>query len=357
MTIRNSGNIRINGRFLSAVQTGVQRYAHQIVAALDPLLLAEGRGADLIVPTVPAEPLSFRATNVRRVGFGAGHLWEQTAAWSADDTLTLHLCNTAPVLGRRTILCIHDASVFTAPESYSFGFRSFYKFIQPLVARRTLKLATVSHHAGRQIVKHMGLTRSDIVVLPNGHEHTLAWRAERSTLISASSVRPYVLVIGSLARHKNIGLIVGLAEALDRLSVDVRIAGGSAAVFAHLPQADAANVVWLGRVTDDDLAGLLQNALCLAFPSFSEGFGIPALEAMALGCPVVASDSSSLPEVCGSAALYAAPDDAMAWLAQISKLVGSAGLQDELRAKGRAQAKLFSWAQSAQGYMDLIAKV
>ncbi len=348
-------DVLINGRFLSAVQSGVQRYARQIVTALDPLLAADGRRADLLVPDQPSDTLDLAAVGLRPIGVGRGQVWEQSLPFFLGDVPSLHLCNTAPALGRRMILCIHDASVFTAPDSYSFGFRSFYKALQPLIARRAAALTTVSHDAARQIVAHLGLTRRDIVVLPNGHEHVLSWRPDRSALTPGP--RPYVLVIGSLARHKNIELITGLAEELDRLGVAIKIAGGSAGVFAHMKNAAAPNVSWLGRVSDDDLACLLRDALCLAFPSVSEGFGIPALEAMALGCPVVASDTSSLPEVCGPAALYAAPDDPARWLAQIAKLLDSPALRDELRVKGHAQAKSFSWARSARGYADLIAKV
>ena len=76
----------------------------------------------------------------------------------------------------------------------------------------------------------------------------------------------------------------------------------------------APNVSWLGRVTDDEFAALLRDSLCLAFPSFVEGFGLPPLEAMAIGCPVVVSDTASMPEVCGDAALYASPYNPEEWL-------------------------------------------
>jgi glycosyltransferase involved in cell wall biosynthesis len=120
------------------------------------------------------------------------------------------------------------------------------------------------------------------------------------------------------------------------------------------PFRDEKGIIWLGRVSNDELAALLKDSLCLAFPSYVEGFGLPALEAMALGCPVVASDRASIPEVCGTAALYAAPDDRAAWLGHFLRLQSDAALRLDLTEKGRARAKHFSWRQSAQLYLNLI---
>jgi glycosyltransferase involved in cell wall biosynthesis len=101
----------------------------------------------------------------------------------------------------------------------------------------------------------------------------------------------------------------------------------------------------------------LKDSLCLVFPSYEEGFGLPALEAMALGCPVLASDRASIPEVCGGAALYASPHDDQAWLENIMRLRTDARLRGGLVGKGKARAKAFSWRQSAQLYIKLMAEL
>ena len=162
------------------------------------------------------------------------------------------------------------------------------------------------------------------------------------------------MLLGSRARHKNAGLILGLAPALDALGLDLLVAGQAAAIFAAEGGVDAPNVRRLGAVSDHDLACLFSRALCLAFPSFTEGFGLPIVEAMALGCPVVSSDRASMPEVCGDAALMASPDDPGAWIAHIGALKASATLGDDLRGRGRRRAAAFSWASTARGYLDLI---
>ena len=97
------------------------------------------------------------------------------------------------------------------------------------------------------------------------------------------------------------------------------------------------------------------DSFCLAFPSFTEGFGLPPLEAMTLGCPVIATDRASLPEICGEAALFASPTDPEAWFQQLIRLRDNEPLRSQLVAKGRVRAKHFSWRKSAELYLELMA--
>lgn len=345
----------INGRFFGQPVTGVQRYAREVVRAVDDLLSASGRRATVVTPAGGADIPSMRALSVHRAGPSDGHLWEQTvlpARWRGP---LLNLCNTAPVLGVEQAVCIHDANVFRMPDSYSRMFRTLYRTLQPLLARRAAKITTVSRDAALQLAQHLPLRASDIAVLPNGHEHVLRWNAGKATVFDEMPQhRPFVLLIGSRARHKNAALVLGMSDAFDRLGLDLLVAGNGAGIFADDQHAGGSNVRWLGKVTDDDLALLLSRALCLAFPSFTEGFGLPVLEAMALGCPVISSDRASLPEVCGKAALMASPDDPATWLNHVETLVGSSSLREELRDLGRLQAARFSWNETARGYLDLI---
>jgi glycosyltransferase involved in cell wall biosynthesis len=149
-----------------------------------------------------------------------------------------------------------------------------------------------------------------------------------------------------------------MADRLKAAGLRVAVAGLSdSRVFASADlHASADNIAWLGRLADNELAALLLDSLCLAFPSFVEGFGLPALEAMALGCPVVASDRASLPEICGDAALYASPTSADDWHAAFVRLHGDHALRAGLIAKGKARALRFSWRQSAELYLQAMAR-
>lgn len=348
----------VNGRFLSQAMTGVQRYTRNVVSALDESLAAAGRKAILVAPR-GTNAMTLQAIDTLQGGRLAGHGWEQLELPRLWGGRLLNLSNTAPAMKGDQIVCIHDANVFTAPESYSRGFRTAYRTLQPLLVRRSARIATVSQASARQLARHLPLRAADIAVLPNGHEHALAWdpaKAEQAPGLLAArgaAERPFVLAFGSQARHKNLALLTTIAPALAELGIDVVIAGGGNGIFASEQLAQAANLTLLGRVSDDDLAFLLERALCLAFPSWTEGFGLPIIEAMARGCPVVSSNCASMPEVCGDAALLASPADPAAWVEHIRTLADSETLRQELSGRGRERLPLFSWRSTAEGYLDL----
>ena len=308
----------------------------------------------LVPPKTPLDP-AFADFEQGHAGFGSGYVWEQLALPRRAEAPLLNLCNLAPVAVRRQIVCLHDANVFAMPEAYSRGFRAAYGVLLPLLARRAAQVTSVSRFSARQLARFLPMGHKTIVVLPNGHEHVFRWNAENSLWRGkVADRRPYILVIGSRAPHKNVGLILGLAADLDDLGVDVIVAGGGGRIFGGETRAEAKNVAFVGHVGDDDLAALMEKALALAFPSITEGFGLPIIEAMALSCPVVSSNRASMPEVCGAAALMADCDDPQAWLAHFKALRQSRDLRADLIGAGRERVKRFSWADSAVGYFQLL---
>jgi glycosyltransferase involved in cell wall biosynthesis len=349
----------VNGRFLTQTPTGVQRYALNVLKALDEA--GEGNAiAPLLVPQGAADPglKSFRPIEI--ASRLKGHAWEQLALPLNWREPLLNLCNTAPVVKQKQIVCIHDGNVFATPESYSFAFRAAYRSLQPMLARRSTRIATVSHASARQLARYLPVEARDIAVLPNGHEHAMQWNADDAQIAPgivqaiASRSRRYVFALGSRARHKNLSLLSTIAPELDALGIDIVIAGGDFGIFNESATAGRDNVIMAGRVSDDDIACFLKHALCLAFPSLNEGFGLPIVEAMALGCPVISSYHSSMAEVCGNAALMASPFDPAQWVRHIATLKNSASAADDLRARGLVQAQKFSWRETAAGYRELL---
>jgi glycosyltransferase involved in cell wall biosynthesis len=354
----------INGRFLTQPLTGVQRYAHEVVCALDSLVaeqhpLARGLEIEILVPPGAEEPRRRDAIASRSAGRFGGHPWEQAVlpANLAGGGL-LSLCNTGPLAARKHIICIHDANTWNAPQSYSLPFRTLYRTLLPALGRTAWGVATVSSYSRREIARCGIAPYGRTFLAPNGHEHALRWKPHHSEATRAAASRNTIVLIGSSVPHKNTGFILGMADRLGAAGLRIAVVGKSdSRVFnCSGPATAASNVSWLGRVSDGELAALLQDSLCLAFPSLTEGFGLPVLEAMASGCPVVVSDRASLPEVCGDAALYARPDDADAWLGRFMQLRNSKPLRSQMIPKGRARSFCFSWRDSALRYLRAMAK-
>lgn len=353
----------INGRFLTQPVTGVQRYAREIVLALDAHLadahpLARDLNIELLAP-LGSTPPPLRAIKTRAVGGQAGHGWEQAVLPRYTRGGLLSLCNTGPVLTRKQIVCIHDANTRECPASYSRAFRALYRTLLPALGVTARKIATVSQHSADQLVAYGIAKRRKIIVAPDGYEHALRWTPKHSAATRAAAGPGTIVLIGSLAPHKNVQLIVGIADRLAAKGMKVAMAGlADSRVFAaSQPAAASSNIVWLGRLSDDELAALLEDSLCLAFPSLAEGFGLPVVEAMALGCPVVVSNRASLPEICGDAALYASPADPDAWLDSFARLHDDAALRQELVLRGKSRAALFSWTRSAEIYLEAMAQI
>ncbi|ESY88990.1 glycosyl transferase [Mesorhizobium sp. LNHC220B00] len=352
----------INGRFLSQPTTGVQRYAREVVRSLDALLAEHGplaRGLDVRLHCPPGSleiPLAF----IERLEIGrtSGHVWEQTQLPSSlGRGGLLSLCNTGPLLSRKHIVCIHDANVWNAPQSYSLAFRSLYRTLLPSLGRTAWGISTVSDYSLGELVRRGVVPAHRAFVAPNGHEHVLRWMPEHSPATRLAASPETIVMIGSAAPHKNVELILNMAERLAAAGLSIAIVGMSdARVFrSGSAKAKAQNIHWLGRISDGELAALLGDSLCLAFPSLTEGFGLPALEAMAVGCPVVVSDRASLPEVCADAALFAPPDDPEAWFDRFMQLRDCEDKRTQMIRRGRARASAFGWQATALRYLEAMA--
>ena len=356
----NAVGLTINGRFLSQRVTGVQRYAREIIVELDKLLKAEplprGLQGKLSIPAGTKTDLPLHALSIEETRLGGGPLWAHFVLPAVTRGVLLSLGNIGPMLAAKQIICIHDLNTFLVPESYSRAFRLYYRAALSPVARYAANVVTVSDFSARMLSEFGLRRREEIVVIPNGHEHARRWRPERSRFAAADeNRRPFVFVLGSRAMHKNVEMLYSIAKDLDDSGLDIWVAGAPGTYFSAVNSRPApSNLRLLGFVTDDDLAALYGQALCFAFPSLTEGFGLPVLEALTLGCPVVASNAASLPEVCGDAALLADPKSPEEWLSQIRRLHADPDLVHDLRAKGSRQIRRFSWKASAQAYLDLI---
>lgn len=354
----------VNGDFVAFAPNGVARYAREVTLALDRLIaqdhpLARGLKVELVAPRASALPLE--AIAVRIVPeFSRPRLpqfWVQVQLPRHVQGGLLSFCNLAPVLVKRQIVCIHDLHTRLMPESYGFGFRLAHRIILPLLGRRAARITTVSQLSRQHLAGHRIAAEDRITVTYNGSDHVERWNAWHSNL-QVPARRGYVLCLGQTQRYKNVEILLRLCPLLQAMGLEMWMAGdvdrqALSRLVAPLPE----NLRLLGRISDHDLKKALRGALCFLFPSRIEGFGLPAVEAMRAGCPVVASTAPCLPEVCGEAALYADPDDLDGWASAISDIERKPSLRAQLSEAGRRKSRDYSWRTIAEIYLKLMAEV
>ena len=347
--------IAVNGRFLTRRPTGVDRFAHELLQAWLPSV--GSRAVRILTPSVKLPDGSGSDVfPTRAVGRANGHAWEQfeLPGHCRGETL-ISLCNTAPLLKRRQLVVLHDASIMVNPSHYSRSYRTWYRVLFNGLMRRASMVATVSKFSASELARFFGSRKKGIEVIYESGEHILRVPREDSVL-DRLNIRDqrYILAVGSQTVNKNFGAVVKATEILGRKGVKVVAAGGSnARVFAGVGTLPA-NLLMAGYVSNGELRSLYENAECFVFPSFYEGFGLPPLEAMHCGCPVLASRRAAIPEICGAAAAYCEPDDPADIAGQLERILSSRNLRDEMRESGLARTKLFTWHAAAEKLSEIL---
>jgi glycosyltransferase involved in cell wall biosynthesis len=354
MRRREAARVYVNGRFLGQRITGVQRYAREILAEVDAALAAGEAGSELTWTLVapPGTPLPrlehIQATHAGRL---SGHAWEQfELPWIAGDGLLVSFGSTGPFFKSRQVITVHDASVYRVPEAFSWRFRAWYRLVVRQIVRRAPRTLAVSQFAAREATTFFGAEPARLDVTAEGWQHLLRVEQDDSLLGQYGlTPRSYVLSVSSPTPNKNFALVTEAMRKLRDLSVRFVVAGAAdPRVLVATDVADDARVSRVGYVSDAQLKSLYANALCFVFPSKYEGFGIPALEAMALGCPVTASSIDAAREVCGDAACYFDPNDATALETILRRLHGSDAERARMTERGHERAATFAWSASAR---------
>ncbi|NLG96492.1 MAG: glycosyltransferase family 4 protein [Chloroflexi bacterium] len=366
MTLKSTvkQTITINGRFLTQPVTGVQRYALELFRALDRLLVngaIDPQGIDLVclVPPDCDKDPGWEKIEVHSVGRLTGNLWEQLdLPRFAQGTLLFAPANISSFFHPNQVVTIHDASVYAFPQAYSLPFRTKYRLSYLKAARSARMIITVSEFSKQELVRWCKAKPDRIEVIPHGSEQLMGVVPDASILQRAGfENEKYFLGVGSQSPHKNFHGLIEAFRRLDRGDIRLVLVGGKFdRVFQSSNNELPENTVHLGYVKDAELKALYQNAVGFVFPSFYEGFGLPVLEAMTAGCPVICSKTASLPEVGEDAVLYADPHDPDTITQKMIALLSSESLREILRNAGCAQAKKFSWETTARSTWNLLVK-
>ncbi|WP_219993620.1 glycosyltransferase family 4 protein [Asticcacaulis tiandongensis] len=354
--------------------TGVSRVAEELTRAIGDILANEPdilRGREIRV-LAPDEADAARREGVQalngipvyRGGWFSGKfrnlIWEQCSLpFMARRGLLVNLCNSGPIWHSHSISLIHDAQVYLTPQSYGRGFRQWYRFMLPILGRRSARILTVSQYSKTQLVAHGVASADKITVIHNGCDQVLRMAPDtdfpqRLGLTTGG----YVVALANTQAHKNIQVLLRAFMRPELQDMTLVLFGADGRQdFENKGLEVPDNVVFAGRVSDPELAGLIQGACAMACPSLTEGFGLPPLEAMRLGCPAIIAPCGALPEVCGEAALWADPHAPAQWAAHIRRLRDDQPFSLEMRSRGVVQASDFTWARAARRLLDVVVSV
>ncbi|SEB07031.1 glycosyltransferase family 1 protein [Paenibacillus sp. 276b] len=353
--------IYINARFLTQTVTGVQRYALELVKEIDQLI---DRGEIdrnryefcLLSPANILNEPAFKHMRHKVVGKLKGHLWEQLELpFYAKGGLLINLCNTGPAFNKNQIVTIHDAAVFNYPKAFSFAFRVWYKFLMVRLGKTSKKIITVSHFSKAELMQHCKIAEHKLAVTHLGIDHIHRKKAAEGTIEKYGIQSPFILAVSTMNPYKNFNLIFEVLPEIEAHNLNVVIVGSkNNKVFGEQRWADSDAINWLGYVTDEELKALYENAAGFIFPSLYEGFGLPPLEAMATGCPVIVSSRASIPEVCGDAGLYFNPDSPKDAASRLIEITSDPELSEQMSYKGKGHSGLFSWNKCAKDTVNII---
>lgn len=352
----------INGRFLTQGVTGIQRYARETLACMDEQLSPQqARAASfgqvtLLAPRGTPNP-GLRNITFKTVGRLSGHAWEQTElAWHSRRGLLFSFGFTGPLLRRWQVTTIHDAAVVRVPEAYTAKFRLWYTFLVRSLAKHAPLTMTVSEFSKREAITCLGARAERIGLSTEGWQHLDAIQADEG-ILDKHQLRgqPFLLAVSSANPSKNFGAIVKALALLGSKAPKCVIAGATNSAIFQQATTSSEQMIRLGYVTDGELKSLYQHAACFVFPSFYEGFGIPPLEAMSRGCPVIASTAEAVTEVCGDTALYFDPHHPEQLARLLTDFFSNPSQGEALSKAGRARAAQYSWQRAATLNLNLLA--
>ena len=360
----------INGRFLTQPMSGVQRYAHGLVQAFDNLLMRRSDLRDLFGPVVMLGPFysghdradypKYQAIEVSPLGAARGHVWEQSTLYRASrDGVLLSLGNSGPLAHPAQVIAFHDAHVFEMPDSFAKQYRRWHQFLRPRLAHRAAGLVTVSRFSAQSLGKWLGVDPGRFHIVPNAAEHFLTVPENHEAVAKYELQRgAYFLSVGNQSPNKNLGTLAAAHAAAGPGVPELVIVGDAPRALCSVTHEQQSHVRYLGRVSDSDLHGLFRGSAGFVFPSLHEGFGIPPLEAMQLGVPVLSSATSAMPEILGDAPMWFDPRDQAGLTEQLRWFAGMEPSERKRRIDlGLAQAARYSWQSSAEVLADCLRDV
>jgi glycosyltransferase involved in cell wall biosynthesis len=341
--------ITINGKFYSGSLNGVHRVADRLIRELDRGLAALPAAhrplARLHVPRERSRTPHLSAIEVIEEPRGHTQFWEQAILPArARGAVLLCLCNLSPLLHPRTLLLLHDVQFMLRGNNVALRQHLGYNLLVPHMARASHRVLTVSQYS-RATLDLMRLSSLEhTAVMHNGVDHMLEAIPESGYVERLGLIRNrFAVMFGSRHAYKNGGVVLEAFRQPELANYRLVLVGeDSPNDHRLLPP----NILALGRISDAAVAALYAQATCLLCPSRTEGFGLPPLEAMLLGCPAVVAPAGALPEICRDAVLYADVDSPLEWSSATRLLAEDGALRARKIIEGRARAENFTWGRA-----------
>lgn len=351
--------IFINGRFLLQAPTGVNRFAYELCQAL----LTAGIAFTIICPKKNIHnDYDIKDWNIKYWSNGPSHIWEQLLfplffIFQKNPYLLINFTGIGPILISQKIMTIHDLAFMYTPKWYTKSYRWLYNSLTPWAAKTSKAILTVSEFSKTEIQRLLGIAPSRIHVIYNALP-SIFLQLHRNLYPRPQST-PYILAVSSMDPRKNFEKLIEAFFLLKNKKTDLCIIGAQNTIYSFKYVQETtkgeAQIRWLGRLTDQQLAQYYQHAACFIYPSLYEGFGIPPLEAMLFGCPVIVSDIPVFKEVYANAASYANPTDAYDIASKIN--IALENVDTELIEKGYNRVNSFSWENSGKKLIRLIKDI
>lgn len=322
----------LNGRFNHQRVTGVQRYATEIYQRISNEFIL-------------FSPAFF--------GRGwTGHMWEQQvlARKIPRDHLLWSPANSGPMNTANQVLTIHDIAVLEHPSWYRKEFALWYQILLPKLVHKVKTILTVSNFSKERILSYFDLPSEKVIVIPNGVGSPFQISEKRLPNSQITLPEKYLLAVGTIQPKKNLTLLFQAWQVIKKRYPDYAlvIVGKIDRNFSKVNLTiDDQDIYKFSFLDDSTLAEIYHEASALIFPSFYEGFGLPALEALACGTPVIGANNSALPEVIGQAGLYFNPFSLDELIDQIDIFLSNETLQNTLTKQALKQAKTYSWEKTS----------
>lgn len=324
--------------------TGVENYAHNIYKNIKKM-------CDVYVATPKIE--------IKNKFFA--HLWTHLVLPLKKGDILFCPANITPLFvpkDKRVVVTIHDLAFLIYPQSFSLSFRVYYKLVVPYIIKRADRIITVSNYSKNEIEKHYPHSKGKISVVYNGYNREFC-------KIASVEKKRQILFVGSMNERKNLSGMLRAFELLSDNTYRLIIVGNFSSNFnidiEHKMLLNKAkmnpNIEFKSDVDNSELVRLYNESELFVFLSFYEGFGLPILEAMACGTAVVSSDSSSMPEVGGDAAIYCNSSNTHEIKEAIETLIYNKELREKMQNLGLERVKLFSWEKSAKEHLAVFEKV